>query len=140
MLNSKQIGNITEVGCMLEFLKLGYNVLQPYGDCERYDFIADINGNFYKIQCKTCKIGKTKDYIEFDCRSSHRVGGKCVNEKYTAEDCDFFATYYNNVCYLVPQKECLTAKSLRLIKPKNNQFQNINFAEDYELNNIINTL
>lgn len=73
-MNSKQIGNVTEVECMLAFLKLGYNVLQPYGDCERYDFVADINGKFYKIQCKTSK--KTDDIgtsIEFSCRSSHRV-------------------------------------------------------------------
>jgi hypothetical protein len=38
---------------MLEFLKLGYNILTPYGDCERYDFVVDVNGKFYKIQAKT---------------------------------------------------------------------------------------
>ena len=53
MLNSKQKGNITEVECMLAFLKLGYNVLTPYGDCERYDFVVDINNKLYKIQAKT---------------------------------------------------------------------------------------
>ena len=52
MLNSKQKGNITELECMLAFVKLGYNVLTPYGDCERYDFVVDIKGNFYKIQVK----------------------------------------------------------------------------------------
>ena len=66
MLNSKQIGNVTEVECMLAFLKLGYNVLQPYGDCERYDFVADVNGKFYKIQCKTAK--ESNGTIEFNCR------------------------------------------------------------------------
>jgi ribosome biogenesis protein Tsr3 len=50
---SKQKGNITEVECMLSFLKLGYNVLTPYGDCERYDFVVEINNKFYKIQVKT---------------------------------------------------------------------------------------
>jgi len=29
MLNTKQRGNITELQCMLAFLKLGYNVLTP---------------------------------------------------------------------------------------------------------------
>lgn len=29
-MNSKQIGNITEVECMLAFMKQGYNVLTPY--------------------------------------------------------------------------------------------------------------
>jgi len=29
-MNSKQIGNITEVECMLAFMKQGYHVLTPY--------------------------------------------------------------------------------------------------------------
>ena len=135
-MNSKQIGNVTEVECMLAFLKLGYNVLQPYGDCERYDFVADINGKFYKIQCKTSK--KTDDIetsIEFSCRSSHRV-----NEKYTSEDVDFFATTYRDKCYLIPQNECSTSKKLRFIPPANGQIKGISFAKDYELETIIATL
>lgn len=138
MLNSKQIGNITEVECMLAFLKLGYNVLQPYGDCERYDFVADVNGKFYKIQCKTAK--ESNGTIEFNCRSSHRVQGKCVNEKYTKEDVDFFATSYNGKCYLIPQNECSNAKKLRFEPPANGQIKNISFAKDYELELILATL
>lgn len=38
---------------MLEFMKLGYPVLTPYGDCQRYDFVVEINGKFYRIQSKT---------------------------------------------------------------------------------------
>lgn len=139
MLNTKQIGNITEVESMLAFLKLGYNVLQPYGDCERYDFVADINGKFYKIQCKTCKLNEDKTAISFSCRSSHRVEGKCKNEHYTSKDCDFFATTYNGNCYLIPQSECFTSKSLRLVSP-NNGHTNFNYADDYLLTNIIRTL
>ena len=45
-MNSKQQGNITELETMLAFLKLGYNVLTPYGDCERYDFVADVKDAF----------------------------------------------------------------------------------------------
>ena len=84
-MDSKQIGNITEMEAMLAFLKLGYNVLTPYGDCERYDFVADINGKFYKIQCKTSHTFGNEEGIEFSCRSSHRAEGKCINERYSAE-------------------------------------------------------
>ena len=45
-MNSKQKGNITELETMLAFIKLGYNVLTPYGDCERYDYVVDANGKF----------------------------------------------------------------------------------------------
>lgn len=140
MLNSKQIGNITEVSCMLAFLKLGYNVLQPYGDCERYDFVADIKGKFYKIQCKTCKESKDQKVIEFSCRSAHRVNGKCVHDKYTSDDCDFFATFYQDKCYLVPQCECKSSKKLRLKPTGNSQSKGISLAKDYELELIIAAL
>lgn len=140
MLNSKQIGNITEVESMLAFLKAGYNVLTPYGDCERYDFVADVKGKFYKIQCKTCSTKDNGISIEFSCRSSHRVEGKCVNEIYSSEDVDFFATTYNGKCYLVPIKECGTSKRLRFQPPLNGQTRGVSFAKDYELEVIISTL
>jgi hypothetical protein len=140
MLNSKQIGNITEMETMLAFLKLGYNVLTPYGDCERYDFVADINGKFYKIQCKTSHIFGEDEGIEFSCRSSHRAEGKCINERYSADDVDFFATTYNGKCYLIPFADCGGSKKLRFVTPKNGQINRISFAKDYELEVIISTL
>ena len=140
MLNSKQIGNITEVESMLAFLKAGYNVLSPYGDCERYDFVADINGKFYKIQCKTSSSKDDGASIEFSCRSSHRADGKCINERYSSEDVDFFATTYKGKCYLVPFNECGGSKKLRFIPPLNGQTKGVSFAKDYELEAIIATL
>lgn len=140
MLNSKQIGNITEMEAMLAFLKLGYNVLTPYGDCERYDFVADINGKFYKIQCKTSHSFGELEGIEFSCRSSHRAEGKCINERYSANDVDFFATTFNGKCYLIPFDECGSSKKLRFIPPKNGQSNRVSFAKNYELEVIIATL
>lgn len=139
-LNSKQIGNITEVEGMLAFLKLGYNVLQPYGDCERYDFIADVKGKFYKIQCKTASSNDNGETIVFNCRSSHRKNGKCINEHYTEKDIDFFCTTWKGECYLIPVQECHTAKRLRFTIPKNGQKTGISFAEDFKLIKIIEIL
>lgn len=138
MLNSKQVGNVTEVECMLSFLKLGYNVLQPYGDCERYDFVVAVRGNFYKIQCKTAR--EIEGGIEFSCKSLHRVQGKYVYEKYTKDDVDFFATSYNGKCYLVPQNECSNTKKLRFENPANSQIKGISFAINYELEKILATI
>ena len=47
-MTSKHIGNITELETMLAFIKAGYNVLTPYGDCERYDFVVDNKGVGFK--------------------------------------------------------------------------------------------
>ena len=115
MINSKQIGNITEVESMLAFLKAGYNVLTPYGDCEKYDFVADVNGKFLKIQCKTAHAIDTENTgFTFNCRSSHRKDGKCINEKYSKDEVDYFATTFNGKCYLIPQEECGAEKKCDL--------------------------
>lgn len=139
-MNSKQIGNITEVEVMLAFLKQGCNILIPYGDCERYDFVADINGQFYKIQCKTCSSKDNGATIEFSCRSSHRINGKCINERYSSQDVDFFATTYNGKCYLIPFNECGGSKKLRFLPPLNGCTRGVSFAKDYELEVIITAL
>ena len=77
-MNSKQKGNITELETMLAFMKLGYNVLTPYGDCERYDFVVDINGKFYKIQSKTSKSDDNDASFSFSCRSCNRQNGRII--------------------------------------------------------------
>lgn len=134
MLNTKQIGNITEIECMLAFIKMGYNVLTPYGDCERYDFVVDINNHLYRIQVKTSHLSQDESYIEFRTSNKTTREGVFVQHAYTEDQIDYFMTYYNNQAYLVPVQESTTSqKRLRFLPPKNNQIQGINFAQDYEL-------
>lgn len=134
MLNTKQVGNITEIECMLAFIKLGYNVLTPYGDCERYDFVVDINKTLYRIQVKTSHLSNDGSYIEFKTSNKTTKEGIFVQHAYTKEQIDYFMTFYNNTAYLVPVEESSTSqKRLRFTPPRNNQIQGINFAKDYEL-------
>lgn len=141
MLNSKQQGNITEVEVMLAFLRQGYNVLTPYGDCERYDFVVDINNHFYKIQVKTAKEEDDGAKISFNTASTHYSEGKCIHDTYTKEEIDFFATFYQGKSYLIPVNECgKRSKSLRLLPPKNGQINRASLAEEYELEEVIKTL
>lgn len=136
-MNSKQIGNITEFEVMLVFVKLGYCVLTPYGDCERYDFVVDYNGRFIRFQCKTARSRDNGSTFSFDCRSSHRKDGKIVHHKYTNTEIDYFATCFNGQCYLIPVGECSDTKILRLLPPRNNQVKDIAWAKDYELEKVI---
>ena len=141
MLNSKQQGNITEVEVMLAFLKLGYNVLTPYGDCERYDFVVDINNHFYKIQVKSAKEEDEGAKFSFNTASTHYTDGKCIHHTYTSEEIDFFATTFNNQCYLIPVSECGNRiKSLRIATPKNGQVSRVSWAKDYKLEEVVKTL
>ena len=139
MLNSKQKGNITEIECMLAFLKLGYNVLTPYGDCERYDFVVDIQNMLYKIQVKTANINHIEDgYIEFQTSNKTTRNGTFVRHRYTKEEIDYFMTCYQGQCYLIPVEECSALeKRLRFIPPKNGQTKGITFATEYELEKVV---
>ena len=142
MLNTKQQGNITEIECMLAFLKLGYNVLTPYGDCERYDFVVDIDGILHKIQVKSANINHIDEgYISFKTANKTSQNGKAVRHCYTKKEIDYFMTNYNNQCYLIPVEECSKyEKRLRFVPPRNGQTKGITFATEYELEKVVNKI
>lgn len=140
-MNTKQKGDITEVECILAFMKEGYAVSIPYGDRNRYDFIVDINGKFIRVQCKTSNTDDDGASFSFNCRSSHRANGKFVRHYYNKDEIDYFSTIFNNHCYLIPVEECgISEKRLRLHPPRNNQNQNLNWAEKYELSHVIKNI
>lgn len=132
MKNTKHIGNVTELKCLAAFLSEGYDVSIPYGDSAKYDFIADIDGKLIRVQTKTSSPMDKKHPeigIGFSCRSR--------NVKYKDSEIDYFTTFWENTCYLVPVNECSAGKKLRFKKPKNGQKYNITYAEHYQLSNMI---
>lgn len=134
MLESKQKGIITELQCITAFNELGYHVSIPYGENSRYDFIADIDGKLIRVQVKTSSPKRdTQGAISFACRSTRVSATGNLSRTYTKDEIDYFATYYNNVCYLVPVGECSAEKTLRFEPPANGQTKGITFAKDYEL-------
>ena len=139
-MNSKYKGNITEMECLLAFMKLGYNVLTPYGDCERYDFVVDKDNKFYKIQSKTSSSDDNGASFKFSCRSCYRKDGNIVHHSYTKEEIDYFITFFNGKAYLIPVEECGSDKKLRLEPTKNGQVRGITWAKDYELEEVIKNM
>ena len=134
MLESKQKGIITELQCITKFNELGYHISIPYGENCRYDFIADIEGRLIRVQVKTSRFkDENQEAIVFACRSSHSNSTGVHYVRYTDEEIDYFATYFNHICYLIPVDECSTEKILRFAPPKNGQIKGITFAMDYEL-------
>ena len=131
-LTSKQKGNLTELQCLSAFVEHGCGVSIPYGDNSKYDFVADIDGHLFKIQAKTASL-KDENSIKFSCRTTHVNCKGIKNERYSPDEVDFFATYWENKCYLIPVNECSAEKTLRFVPPKNGQLKGITFAKDYEL-------
>lgn len=140
-LSSHFVGEITEQQVAIEFLKLGILVSKPLVQSSRYDFIADINHRLYKIQVKTSTPKEDNAYIQFATSTSHTNTQGTLNLTYSEEDVDYFATMYENQCYLVPQKDCgKRAQRLRLVPTLNGQTKGVMFAKDYHLEDVINAL
>ena len=70
-MNTKQLGNLTELQCMTYLYELGYSISIPFGNADKYDLILDIDNKLYKIQIKHSSEyvdsnGET-EYIKFKC-------------------------------------------------------------------------
>ena len=140
-LSSHFIGEITEQQVAIEFLKLGILVSKPLVQSSRYDFIVDINHQLYKVQVKTSTPKENNAYIQFATSTSHTNTQGTLNLTYSEEDVDFFATMYENQCYLISQKQCgKRAQRLRLVPTLNGQTKGVMFAKDYHLEDVINAL
>ena len=99
MNETKIKGLTTELQCQLFFTSLGYNVSIPLGEDCKYDLIVDIENELYKIQVKTCH--EEENGIEFRTKSSYLTSNGTVSNGYSKKDIDFFATFYQNECYLI---------------------------------------
>ena len=140
-LSSHFKGEITEQQVAIEFLKLGLQVCKPLVQSSKYDFVVDIENKLYKIQVKTSTPKEENSYIEFATSTSHTNTRGTLNLTYSENDVDFFATMYNNECYLIPFSHCgKRAQRLRLVPTKNGQTTGIKFAKDYHLNDIVENL
>lgn len=128
---TKTKGLVTELQCQLYFTNLGYNVLVPLGEDCRYDMIVDFDGILQRIQVKTCHLKENNSGIEFSTRSVRSNTQGNTQKTYSKEEIDYFATCYNNKCYLVKVEDCSRSKTLSFENKKTNQYS-VNFIEDYE--------
>lgn len=133
MVEKKQKGNLTELQCIAAFYEIGYSVSIPYGENSRYDFIADVDGHLIRVQVKSSSTKDGGKSYTFSCRSSRTNGKRTITKRYTKLEIDYFATFINGRCYIVPVEECSNSKCLRFVKTDNNQQEYVNFEENYRL-------
>ena len=140
-LTPKQKGNITELECLLTFVKNGYKVSIPFGEDCRYDLVVDINNKLYRIQCKTSHaLPNPKEGFKFKTKSVIITAHGTRESTYSKDEIDFFATMYEGQCYLIPVEECKKEKSLRFCYPVNGQKKGISLARNYTLEEVIKHL
>jgi len=138
MLDRKALGAHTELQCITYLAGLGHTISIPWGDNARYDFILEVENKLYKIQCKTASMKDEGVWHFATCR--RRINSQeNVRKAYLPEEVDYFCTFINNRCYLIPYSEtCQTEKTLRFVPPKNSQ--SYTPAPVYEAENQISLL
>lgn len=137
---SKEKGNIGEAIVLAEFVKRGIQVSLPFGDCARYDLIAEFNGKLNKIQIKYSGQITDNNSITCVCASStnHTTNKHLTTYK---NDVDYMAFYLVPLdkCILVPIEVIENRKSMvfRTELPLNGQRKGINFVDDYTFDKIL---
>ena len=86
--NPKRAGELSEAAFLWKAESLGFRVVKPWGDSERYDFILDSGGRLWRVQGKA---------------------------GYTAEDIDVLVVHIPpcNVWYVLPVDVIALSKNLR---------------------------
>lgn len=137
-INSRIIGEMTELKCQLFCLEKGFIVSKPIVDNARYDMILDYNGKIYKIQIKTSRwMSDEHEGFLFNCKSQHSISTGNKIMKYTPNEIDFFMTEFENKFYLIPCDKPRSEIKLRFKPTKNNQDYKANFAKDFLFEEVI---
>lgn len=142
MLNpTNLLGQLTELWCQIHFCERGIILSQPTNPSSRYDFIADINGKLYRIQCKTsCLLSNNR--IQFSTKSKNWNSGEYHSY---LNDVDYFYTCWNQIGYLIPinlVNETTKSKILRLGDPKDytQSTNSVLYAKYFEIDEILTSL
>lgn len=125
-------GTLTELQCQKDFIQKGILVSQPIVQDSKYDFIIDLEGKLYRIQCKSSSLSADEKFISLKTKSTNIRTMK--DTYYTKNDIDFFYTYYQGVSYLIPVEDAGRGETrLRFVSNQPNN-PNIRWAKNYEFN------
>lgn len=143
--DTQQRGLLTELHCIQDITNIGYQCLKPLNDSSKYDIVVDVNSVFYRIQCKTAKLVShtSEENVAFEiatcCMTTNTQ--KTTRHKYSANEIDYFYTWFNGQGYLVSINEA-TGVSFRwrYEYPKSNQKQGIHIASNYKIEEVLKNL
>ena len=140
MKSTKNIGDLVEAKFLALCISKGITISKPFGDNARYDFIIDVDGRLFRIQCKHGRV-----------RNNKLVANTCSHSPYTSlnrrsyvGEADYLAIYSEELdrFYLIKIDENtpIGNVSLRLEPTKNGQVKGITFAIDLEFDRVINKI
>jgi hypothetical protein len=129
-MHKKTKGSIAEMVVASSLMKMGWNILFPFGENCRYDLAAEKDGRFSRVQVKyvTPKDGT----LIVNCKSSNNWSV----DKYTSKEIDFIAAYNpegGNVYFIPSSKLNSSCIRLRIAPTKNKQTANVRNAAEFLL-------
>ena len=138
-------GTLTELHCILDLTEMGIRTLTPTDEASKYDVVADLNGQFIRIQCKTSRWAKdtavpeTAFYIDTACQTVNTK--QITRHTYSKDDIDYFYTYFQGQGYLVSIEEA-NGKTFRwrYEYPSSGQKAGIHIVDEYKIEEVINSL
>ena len=133
-------GDLTEIKCLQDFVERGYDVSLPFSGSSRYDMIVDIEGTLLRIQCKASAYHPEEGTLHMHTSRSTTNTQGTTRYLYSKSDIDYFYTYFQNYSFLIPVEETSTTKILRLTPPLNCQYEVINIAHDYLIDNVLEAI
>src|ERR1700686_1040348 len=60
--NPKRTGELSEAAFLLKAQTMGFRVLKPWGDSERYDFVLDSGSQLWRVQLKCTEVVHARGY------------------------------------------------------------------------------
>ena len=125
-------GLTTELRCQQDFIRKGVLVSQPITQDSKYDFIVDVKGTLFKIQCKSSTLSSMRDYITMKTKSTNIRTNK--ESYYSKADIDYFYTCFEDCSYLLPVEDSTHGETRLRFESSNPNNPNIKWAKDYEFN------
>lgn len=128
---NNHIGSVSEAAILYSLVRAGFNVLKPWSNSSRFDFAIELDGQFWRIQCKTGTL--TNNIICFRPFSTSTNGKR----KGYRHEADFFFIYCkeNGKIYFIDVANCASSRKVKFyLNPKSKQAKK---AESYEFRGII---
>jgi hypothetical protein len=127
MTDDQTTGTVAELNAQVVYKKSGYNVLTPVRGDQPYDFVAEKDGKFRRVQVKNGRYDSEQGSI--DVHVCVYSGGEA--HIYTSEDIDEFAVYCESLdsTYVVGVEEA-PSQNMRL-RVKESTSPSVRWAEEY---------
>lgn len=129
-MNTKQVGDTSEVLVLAELIRRGYSVSIPYGDNDPYDLIVDAD-ELHRVQVKTG--WREGDCVRFKTGSQTTENGRRTVEDYKADDIDTFVVRCQGTddLYWVPFEDAGRKSTYLRIEDADVDHPNVRYAERY---------